>query len=246
MKIKKLVPLLLTISLHAFAGSGEGGGHPLEAKVKNKLLLLMDEISLMSDAAKAELNFNYKSLKTITKLEVLTLCATDEQLPTLHTQNKLAYVFKSNSRIIRLDCSSDDKTLAEWDKKLNSVDEVDQIFFIHEALRAQNILDDDNYEYSSTYSEAARKNTIEQNGRLFRLLHTRNNDCSLSFTNLEKDAGTTVVNLLSQGKIMNSYKTGDSVSVAEAKMNFLNASSVEASSARKQILFKAQEYKCFN
>jgi hypothetical protein len=246
MKMTKLFPILLALSFNAFAGAGEGGGHPLESKVKDKLVSIMDDILVMSDSAKSKLKFDYQSLNTVVKLEVSTLCATNEQLPVLETNNKLAYVFKGNSRIIRLNCSSEQGIQDQWNKKLSSNDDVDFIFFIHEAIRAQNILDDDNYEFSSSYVEASRKNVVNQNEGLFKLMYTRNNDCSLSFSPLEKGSAINVVNLSVVGKTVNTYVIGENENAQLSKSKFLNASSGTASSARKQILFKAQENKCFN
>lgn len=243
--MKKLVILISTFCLcfNAWSGVGEGGGHPLESAVKHKIEQIMTDIEYMSEDAKQKLNFNYLSLGVILQLELNVLCATEEQMETIQRENKLAWVFKENSREIRIDCSANEIVQQKWEKKLNSNSYVDDIFFLHEALRAQNILDDDNYAYSSSYVAAYKKNTADQSQDIFRLMRTRNNGCNLR---VKTESGQSMVELIVRGSKVNAYSFGQGLSAEAAENSFLNASSGSASQARKKILLRARENYCLN
>lgn len=245
-KIKKVAALtcLVAASMNAWSGVGEGGGHPLESSVKQKIESIVDDIEYMSPKAKELLKFNYFSLSAIVQLEMNVLCANDEQMKTIKKENKLAWVFKDNSREIRIDCSADSIIQSKWNKKLNSGSYIDDIFFLHEALRAQNILDDDNYTFSSSYAAAYRQNQADENQDIFRLMRTRNNGCALDIY-VDEAAGVGVVDLLVKGSVVNSYGMGAAASAREANNNFLNAAGPEDSQARKDILRRARENRCF-
>ncbi|MGE3611820.1 MAG: hypothetical protein AB7I27_19685 [Bacteriovoracaceae bacterium] len=243
MKLKMMLLLAcLSCGSMTFAGTGEGGGHSLEAAFKDKLDIIMENILLMSDAAKSKLNFNYQSLNAILKLEVLVLCADNVQIEKLQKLNKLAYVFKENSREIRINCSEDAKTVANWQKRLSSTDYVDDIFFLHEGLRAQNILDDDNYEYSSSYTQAYKQNVVDEDDRIFRLLHTRNNDCSIRYSSF---GGKVYADLSIKGKKVNSFQIDENVEQYLAERKFINGDGQIALKARRNLLYLAQEKGCF-
>lgn len=245
MKTLGMLLLFLSFTFKSFAGVGEGGGHPLEAAFKDKLIGILDGIADMSPGAKKLLKFNYESLNVIALLEISVLCADDEQMETLNSYNKLAWVFKENSRQIRIDCSPSEDIQRRWNKRLSSDSYVDHIFFLHEGLRAQNELDDDNYLYSASYAEAYRKNIADEDEDLFRLMRTRNGGCSLEFFQTE-DGQTNMAALLYKGKRMNVYRIGEGESLEESEFSFLNADIGEPLRARRKILNQARSKRCLN
>ena len=180
-KIIVLGILILSISFSAFAeATGEGGGHPLESDFKARLEIILDQVAKMSDEAKEKLTFNYQSLLTMVKLEVITpLCAEARHLAVIHKENKLAWVFDENRRIIRLDCSSSEEVTEKWSKRFQAKDAFGDVFFLHEGIRAQAELNDDNYVYSSSYLDAYRVDEKQRSQRIFWLQNTRNNNCKI-------------------------------------------------------------------
>ena len=241
MKKMKTVFMAALLSVNVLGGVGEGGGHPLETAVKERIKRVVKENELMSEGSKKLLNFNYLSLSMVVELDMNVLCASDEQMETLKFHNKLAWVFKENSREIRIDCT--DEKQDEWAEKLNSISYVDDIFFLHEALRSQNILDDDNYVYSSTYAAAYRKNLADENQSLFRLMRTRNNGCKLSI--LVDDKGG-LAELSVRGVKVNAYRFDSSSDLVAVENNFLNGDTDQAKITRKQLVLRAHENYCLN
>ncbi|MBC75336.1 MAG: hypothetical protein CME64_04905 [Halobacteriovoraceae bacterium] len=241
MKRMKSIVIAALLGAKVFAGVGEGGGHPLETAVKERIKDVVTEIEYMSEDAKELLNFNYLSLAMVVELDMNVLCASDEQMKTLKYHNKLAWVFKENSREIRVDCSVEKKN--EWNEKLNSISYVDDIFFLHEALRSQNILDDDNYVYSSTYAAAYKKNMADESRALFRLMRTRNNGCKVKIYTDDKGG---LAELSVRGVKVNAYRFDGSTDLVSVENNFLNAATDEAKLTRKKIVLRAQENYCLN
>jgi len=239
-------PLLLSVLAltTVLAGVGEGGGHDYEGRFKKKIETIIEDSLKMSKKARATLKFDLNSLAAITKLEMLVLCADKTQIKTLQDLDKLAYVFAENSREIRLDCSKDRETGKKWEKLLTSEDVYQHIIFIHEALRVQNVLDDDNYVFSGSYIDAYHIDQQELDRYYFRLLHTRNNDCTIHFST--SSTNNTVIFLKKNQRELNSYLVKNLGADQNIEQMLLNNASDSVRRIKRNLVYNARHKGCFD
>lgn len=178
---KLLVAVLITSTVFPFSASfakdrkstfqtsgpgGTGGGHWIESGFRTKTEEIFKSIDEMSNEGKRLLKFDpteiLANLAVPGRFQVRCAEENSETLKFMREESKVAYVGAIGARPneISLDC---DKNLeSKWQELFKSENEGEHLFFIHEALRNNNIQAEaeNDYRTSASYLAARKANGI--------------------------------------------------------------------------------------
>ncbi len=168
MKLLKLLILILclyflqlpnqfTLKAASRGGVNGGGGTDIESLFKTRTIELTKSIAELEEKYRLMLRFSAEELyaAAVAESSFFIKCAPEEseQLKTLKSKNKKAYVFNEEIDAVYLNCS--DYKIEDW-KKFTDINNNpgNAIFLLHELLRTTDTVNEDNYNYSKDYSKA--------------------------------------------------------------------------------------------
>jgi hypothetical protein len=161
-------------------GVNGGGGSKIESLFKTKALELSTSLMGFDKDSISTLGFDPNALFASLNETggFFVLCAKDEKLKQIQTENKMARVFNEVPGSVFLNCT--DFTTSQWEEKLNWEKLENAIFILHEALRVMDFAGEDNYGYSKNYINALKKEDQKYYNELISILNNEREHCDIS------------------------------------------------------------------